>query len=77
MDFALAARVRLLGVTVRESAWSEQEEDVYAQGLLEVAGAAAGATLLGAAGCAGFADRVPRLPEEYLLAVGQGRTSYW
>src|SRR5215211_5072807 len=35
MDDVLAARVRLLGVTVRESGWSEQEEDVYAQGLLE------------------------------------------
>src|SRR5215203_1370673 len=35
MDDVLAARVRLLGVTVRESAWSEQAEDVYAQRLLE------------------------------------------
>src|SRR5215210_8400874 len=37
MDDVLAARVRLLGVTVRESASSEQEteEDVYTQGLLE------------------------------------------
>src|SRR5215203_243633 len=35
MDDVLAARVRLLRVTVRESGWSEQEEDVYAQGLLE------------------------------------------
>ena len=75
MDNVLAARVRLLEITVRESACSEQEEDVYAQDFLRAAGA--GATLLGAAGCAGFADRVPRLPEEYLLAVGQGRTSYW
>src|SRR5215207_688691 len=37
MDDVFAARVRLLGVTVRESACSEQEieEDLYAQGLLE------------------------------------------
>ena len=34
--------------------------------------AGAGATLLGAAGCAGFADRVPRLPEEYLPGGGTG-----
>jgi arylsulfatase A-like enzyme len=40
---------------------------------LRVAGAgAAGASLLGAAGCAGFADRVPRLPEEYLPGGGTG-----
>jgi arylsulfatase A-like enzyme len=40
---------------------------------LRAAGAgAAGATLLGAAGCAGFADRVPRLPEEYLPDGGTG-----
>src|SRR5215217_9365391 len=34
MNDMLTARVRLLGVTVQDSAWSEQEEDVYAQGLL-------------------------------------------
>ena len=40
---------------------------------LRAAGAgAAGASLLGAAGCAGFADRVPRLPEEYLPGGGTG-----
>jgi len=40
---------------------------------LKVAGAgAAGASLLGAAGCSGFADKVPRLPEEYLPGGGAG-----
>ena len=40
---------------------------------LRTAGAgAAGVSLLGAAGCAGFADRVPRLPEEYLPGGGTG-----
>ena len=40
---------------------------------LKAAGAGvAGASLLGAAGCAGDADRVPRLPEEYLPGGGTG-----
>jgi len=34
--------------------------------------AGAGASLLGAAGCASFADKVPRLPEEYLPGGGAG-----
>jgi arylsulfatase A-like enzyme len=40
--------------------------------LRTAAGGAAGATLLGAAGCAGFADKRPRLPEEYLPGGGVG-----
>ena len=40
---------------------------------LRAAGAgAAGASLLGAAGCSGFADKVTRLPEEYLPGGGAG-----
>src|SRR3712207_751983 len=40
---------------------------------LRAAGAGAtGASLLGVAGCASFADRVPRLPEEYLPGGGTG-----
>ena len=65
--------MRLLGVTVRESAWSEQEADVYAQGLLEGRWRGCGRGLpCSARLCAGFADRVPRLPEEYLPGGGTG-----
>jgi hypothetical protein len=40
---------------------------------LKAAGAgAAGASLLGATGCAGFADKVARLPEDYLPGGGAG-----
>ena len=38
---------------------------------LKTAGVA-GASLLGAAGCAGVADKMPRLPEEYLPGGGVG-----
>jgi hypothetical protein len=40
--------------------------------LRTVGAGAAGASLLSAAGCAGFADRVPWLPEEYLPGGGTG-----
>jgi arylsulfatase A-like enzyme len=40
---------------------------------LRAAGAgAAGTSLLGVAGCAGFADKMPRMPEEYLPGGGAG-----
>jgi arylsulfatase A-like enzyme len=53
---------------------SEKPKRALTRGdFLKVAGAGvAGASLLGAAGCAGVADRMPRLPEEYLPGGGSG-----
>ena len=51
----------------------KQKRGLTRRDFLRTAGAgAAGATLLGAAGCAGLADKRPRLPEEYLPGGGAG-----
>src|SRR5215212_11634597 len=47
--------------------------EITRRDFLKLAGAgAAGATVLSAAGCSGFADKVSRLPEEYLPGGGAG-----